>query len=134
MPALTTIAENRTLNWLTRQGTANDFAPAVGLEVRLMITNGDDDTNGTEVVGGGYVRQLVTFGAAANGQCSNTNVIRFDNMPDISGATFVRGFEIWDRHATTPQRWWHAPLTTPRQYQAGDAAEFPVNELVLAMD
>lgn len=136
MPALTTEAENRTLNWLTRQTNANNSAPQVGLVVHLVTVNGTDDTNGTKVTGGGYPGGGVgvTFGGAANGQCANTNVVRFDNMPEISGATNVVGFEIWDQNAGGAVRWWWAPLTTPRQYQAGDAAEFPIGELVLAMD
>lgn len=132
MTALTNVAENRSLNWMTGAATT---APVLPLRVALVVDIDDDpDANaGTEVVGGSYGRQTITFAASAtNGQNANTNLIRFDNMPDIP-APGVVGFEIWDS-ATTPVRWWHAPLTTPRTYAAGDAAEFPVGELVLAMD
>jgi hypothetical protein len=102
-----------------------------------MITAGDDINPGTPVTGApGNPGVDVTFGTdAASGQISNTAVVRFNNMPLITGTDFVRAFEIWDATSPgAPVRWWWAELTTPRQYQAGDAAEFPPGELVLAMD
>lgn len=146
MSALTRTAENRTLDWLTGRPTTAPVADATGhLQVRLVTVNGDDTTNGTEVVNtatSNYQRQPVKFSIAATGQASNDDVVRFDNMPDLpittgAGGTYVSGgvvgFEIWD-FAATPVRWWFAPLTTPRSYQAGDAAEFPAGQLVLAID
>lgn len=129
MTALTDTGENRTLNWLTGNTTT---APVLPLKVRLMTVNGTDATVGTEVTGGSYAAQTVTFTTASSGQASNSALIRFDNMPDIGGSGVV-GFEIWDS-AGTPIRWWHASLTTPRTYVAGDAAEFPIGELVLSVD
>jgi hypothetical protein len=138
MPALTDFAENETLKWLIG---ASPTAPVGQLKVALVTTASTDSAAGTEVTGGGYGRQNISFGAVANGQVANSAVVRFDNMPDVpytngapEGANGgVRGFEIWDS-AATPKRWWYAPLTTPRGYAAGDAAEFPVGELVLAID
>lgn len=133
MAALTDTAEDQTLNWLTGQ-TAGNVAvpPTMPLRVALIRVVGDDATPGTEVVGGSYARQPATFAPSSAGQAANTALVRFDNMPDI-GAPGVVGFEIWDS-AGTPKRWWLAPLTTPRTYVAGDAAEFPAGELVLAID
>lgn len=138
MTALTDTAENETLRWLVADGAA--VGPVAPLRVALTTTVGTDSTPGTEVVVGtsGYARKPITFGSVANGQVSNSAVVRFDNMPDIpynsgNDTGGVRGFEIWDS-ASTPKRWWWAPLTTPRGYAAGDAAEFPPNELVLAME
>lgn len=133
MTALTNAAENRTLNWLTGNvGGSSATPPQLPLRVALVIAiDNDPDANpGTEVTGGGYTRQSVTFVAAVNGQSSNQGIVRFDNMPDVP-APGVVGFEIWDNNNV---RWWHAPLTVPRTYAAGDAAEFPVGELVLAID
>ena len=137
--ALDADAENLTLDWLTGNGTT---PPVLPLRVRLMTAIGDDENPGTQVAGGGYTPQEVVFGPAQSGQTSNVSVVRFDNMPDVPGTTDgsgnvdtggVRAFEIWDSGGT-PRRWWYAPLTTPRIYQAGDAAEFPAGQLVLAME
>lgn len=129
MAALTDTAENSTLAWLTGN-TAT--APVLPLKVALMRVIGDDATAGTEVTGGSYARQSAAFSVPSAGQSSNSALVRFDNMPDL-GAPGVVAFEIWDS-AGTPKRWWWAPLTTPRTYVAGDAAEFPAGELVLAID
>lgn len=129
MTALTDTAENRTLDWLTGNTTT---APVLPLMVRLMTGNGTDSTAGTQVVGGSYAPQPADFSVSSGGQSSNEFLIRFDNMPDVPNPGVV-GFEIWDS-AATPIRWWRAPLTTPRTYVAGDAAEFPQGELVLSVD
>lgn len=136
--ALTNVAEARTLDWLTGNATT---APVTPLKVRLCTTIPTDTTAGTEVVNSGgstYAQQNVTFGAAnaTTGQTSNTALVRFDNMPDTagSGQGTVKAFEIWDSTPTTPIRWWWAQLTAERSYQLGDAAEFPANQLVLAME
>jgi hypothetical protein len=151
--ALTDDAEIQVLKFLVgadNQGTANHQpgTPAVGpvlpLRVRLTTTVGDDTTPGTQVVAGssGYTPQIVVFGSTVtNGSLANASIVRFDNMPEVvyvegsgPGAQGgVRGFEIWDS-AGTPKRWWFAALTNPRGYSAGDAAEFPSGELVLAID
>lgn len=133
MTALTDVAENQTLNWLTGQTAGNaPVPPVLPLKVALVTVQGNDASVGTEVAGAGYARQNATFGPAASGQSANTNLVRYDNLPDIPSPGVV-GFEIWDSGAT-PRRWWWAALTTPRTYAAGDAAEFPAGELVLAVD
>lgn len=147
--ALTNNAELEVLRFLIAAGTGtvpNDqpgqvaVGPVLPLKVALTTTVGDDATPGTEVVKGasGYVRQRVVFSSTlGDGTVANSNVVRFDNMPDVvlngDGTGGVRGFEIWDS-AATPKRWWFAQLTQARGYAAGDAAEFPVGELILAID
>lgn len=144
--ALTNDAEKATLDWLTGQGATNGPAgtpptpPTMPLKVRLCTSIPSDTAAGTEVVNSGgstYAAQNVAFGAAnaSTGQTSNTGLVRFDNMPDTaqSGQGTVKAFEIWDS-AGTPKRWWWATLTAERSYQLGDAAEFPIGQLVLAME
>lgn len=133
MAALTDYAEAQTLNWLTQQAAPNaPIPPVLPLRIGLVVVIGTDAVRGTEVVGGGYIRQIGAFGPGPGGQSSNLGLVRYDNMPEII-APGVVGFEIWDS-AATPIRWWWAPLTTARTYTAGDAAEFPPGELVLAID
>jgi hypothetical protein len=130
--ALTDIAAERTLAWLTGQATT---APATPLMVRLLTAIGDDVAAGTQVSGSGngYTPQQFTPGTvvttAGVTQVKNTNLIRFNNMPGV----VVVGFEIWDS-AGTPFRWMWALLQTPRTFDAGDPAEFAVGELVVTAD
>lgn len=130
MGALTDNAENAVLNWLT--GNTPAAPPTFPLRVALMTVAGNDATAGTEVNGGSYVRQTATFAPSSGGQAANTGLVRYTNMPDVA-APGVVAFSVWDS-AVTPLRWWWALLTVPRTYVAGDAAEFPPGELVLAMD
>jgi hypothetical protein len=137
MAALDDDAENNTLKWLIGDNSA--VAPVLPLKVALTQDIPKDDTYGLEVTNvnnSTYARQEISFGSVTDGEVSNNEVVRFNGMPDlpITGATGgVRGFEIWDS-APTPKRWWWAPLSTPRSYAAGDAAEFPPFQLVLAID
>lgn len=133
--ALTNDAEKSTLDWLTGNATT---APVLPLKVRLCTSIPTDTTAGTEVTNSGgstYASQNVAFGAAnaGTGQTSNTGLVRFDNMPDTTVQGTVKAFEIWDSSGT-PKRWWWATLTAERSYQSGDAAEFPIGQLVLAME
>jgi hypothetical protein len=143
--ALTNDAEKATLDWLTGQGASGGPAgtpptpPVFPLKVRLCTSIPTDTAAGTEVTNAGgsgtYASQNVAFGAAnaSTGQTSNTNLVRFDNMPNTGVQGTVKAFEIWDS-AGTPKRWWWATLTAERSYQEGDAAEFPIGQLVLAME
>jgi hypothetical protein len=139
MAALDNNAENDTLKWLI--GDASAVAPVLPLKVALCTNDlVDDSVVGQEVQNSGgssYSRVEVSFGAVSSGQVANDETVRFENMPDlpITGSTGgVRSFEIWDSASPTPRRWWYALLSTPRSYAAGDAAEFPGQQLVLAID
>lgn len=50
----------------------------------LFSTATTDAGGGTEVVGGSYARQAVTFGAPSAGSCSNTANVEFTNMPAVT--------------------------------------------------
>jgi hypothetical protein len=153
MAALTNDAEVEVLRFLTGQGSVGSGpggatvgtaptgpAPHLPLKVALLTNSIVDDTTApVEVTGGTYARQDVFFAAvtAPSGtsatQTGNSNVVRFENMPDVS-APGVQAFAIYDSRPAGsggPRMWWKANLTNPRTYAAGDAAEFPVNELIL---
>jgi hypothetical protein len=131
MAALSDIASERTLNWLTGQTTV---APVTPLRVALLTVLGDDTSAGVEVTGGGYTRQTfipTPAGTDGSGQTSvkNSTLIRFNNMPAVT----VVGFAIYDS-AGTPFRWIYAPLSAPRSFSLGDPAEFAVGDLVVTAD
>jgi hypothetical protein len=125
--SLTNVTEGRVLNWLTGNSTT---APTLPLMVRLMTANGNDTSNGIEVVGGSYTPQSVTFGSApSGGPASNTNLIRFDNMPAVT----LTGFEIWDS-AGTAIRWHWAAFGSPVVVAAGEPVEFAIGALDMTAD
>lgn len=104
-------------------------APTTPLQVALVTANGDDNTAGTEVTGGGYARQDVGFPAASSESTSNSATVRFDNMPAVT----VTGFEVWDQAATPVRVRWEA-FTSNVTFNSGDAAEFAAGALTLTED
>lgn len=122
---LSDVAENRALDWLTGNSTT---APSGQLKVALVTANGSDSSAGTEVTGGSYTRQNVSFGAASGGATSNSADIVWTGMP----ACTVVGVEIWDS-AGTPIRWWHGALSASKALQAGDEFKLPAGDLDLSL-
>jgi hypothetical protein len=74
------LQEERVLNWL--KGTAFPAPPSAVYVGLFTVAPAEDGTTGTEVSGGGYARQAVTFGAVSQlpsgpAQMSNTADINF---------------------------------------------------------
>jgi len=100
------------------------------MRVALLTAQGTDSAAGTEVTGGSYARQNVTFGAAAAGSASNTTVVSFTNMP----ASSVVGYAIYDSSGTA-KRLWEIPRTGgAATVNAGDTFQIPVGGLVLSIN
>lgn len=70
-------------------------------KLALMSATGSDSSAGTEVTGGSYARQTLTFGAAASGSKANSASLTFSSMP----ATDVQGWAIYDT-AGTGRKWY----------------------------
>ena len=122
---LTNVAETNTLKWLLGQATT---APTGAFKLALLTANGTDAAAGTEVVGGSYLRQTITFGAVVNGSASNDAVVRFDGMPAVT----VVGVEVYDS-AVTPVRWWQGALQVSKTIAAGEPAEFAVGDFTVSI-
>lgn len=111
MAALSDFAEPRVLTWLLRQASAPTFTPAATLYVALYTVAPTDAGAGTEVTGGGYARQSVTFAApvdngAGGYKVTNSNALTFDSMPT---ATIV-AWGIFDA-ATAGNLYLHGSMT-----------------------
>lgn len=117
--------ENALLDALV--GTAA-YSVTTPIKLALMTTNGTDAAAGTEVTGGGYARQTITFGPAASGQIGNNAVINFTNMP----AATVVGIEIYDT-AATPKRLAYGALTASKTTASGDTLQFGANAVTLSL-
>lgn len=121
---LTDAAASRVGNWVTTNTTT---APTGPLKVRLMTANGTGATAGTEVVGGSYTAQSVTFGSSTAGSTvSNSADVTFTGMP----ACTVTGVEVWDS-AGTPFRWLYGPLGVSVACNSGDTFTVSAGSLTL---
>lgn len=124
---ITDTAENLMLDWILVVGTPT--RPTTSLKVALVTANGTDSAAGTEVTGGSYARQNVTFSAASGGATSNTGAVTYTNMP----ACTVVGVEVWD-NAGSPVRLWHGALTANKVVNAADTFTIAIGDLDLSLD
>ena len=106
-------------------------APVTGpLKLACLTAQGTDSAAGTEVTGGSYARQTITFGAASAGSAANTNAITFTGMP----AGTVVGFAIYDSTGT-PKRLWEIPRTGgSTTLQAGDSLSVAIGGVTVGLN
>jgi hypothetical protein len=92
-----------------------------------LYTNNPGPTNtGTELVGGSYARQSITFGAIAAGSMSNTNTLTFSNLP----SSVSTHWGIFDA-VSGGNLLAYGALTTEIVAEAGDNAIFDTGDITL---
>lgn len=109
-------------------GTATFTAPTGPMKLALETATGSNSAAGTEVTGGSYARQTITFGAASAGAASNSGSISFTGMP----AATVTGVEVYDS-AGTPRRCWVGALTASKTVGAGDTLSFATSAISISL-
>jgi hypothetical protein len=109
-------------------GTATFTAPTGPMKLALETVTGTNAAAGTEVTGGSYARQAITFTAASSGSTSNSNTITFTAMP----AATVTGLEIYDS-AGSPRRAWVGALSASKTMGAGDTLSFPTASIAITL-
>lgn len=118
--------EGKVLDHTLRLGS---FAMPPGLFVALFTTATSDDGSGTEVTGGSYARQNVTFGAGSvPNERSNTGPVNFPNMPAVT----VVNAAIFDA-AILGNMLFHGPLTSPVVVEAGNTFAFAIGDIDVSM-
>jgi hypothetical protein len=123
--SLTDVAETAVLNDLFK--TTNVYATP--FKCALVTVIGTDSAAGTEVTGGSYARQNITFGTPSSGSVSNSADIVYTSMP----ATTVVGFDIWDSTGTPVRVAW-ATLTANKTTGSGDTLTIPAGSLTITLD
>jgi hypothetical protein len=109
-------------------GTAAYTAPTGPVKVALMTVAGSSTAAGTEVTGGSYARQSVTFSSASAAATANTGLLRWNNLP----ACTVVGIELYDS-AGTPRRIAFGALSASKTVAAGDSLEIAIGALTASM-
>jgi hypothetical protein len=106
------------------------YTPPATVYLALYTANPTDAGGGTEVTGGSYARQAVTFGAAASpgGTVANSALVTFTNMP----ACTVTGCAVMDA-ATAGNLLMHGPPVANRTVSAADALTVAIGDLVLTL-
>lgn len=108
-------------------GTASFTATTAPLKARLMTANGNGTTAGTEVTGGSYTSQTITFAGAASLSAANSNTVNYTSMPAVT----VVGVELWDS-AGSPVRKHYGALAASRTVNSGDTFSFAAGSVIVS--
>lgn len=124
MAQLSNYAENALINALLRN-TAYTSPATVYLALFTSATS--DGAAGTEVTGGGYARQAVTFGAPSDGASSNTGAVSF-TMP----AATVTHAAIMDA-STAGNMLFHGALSASKTTTSGQTLTFAIGDITATL-
>ena len=128
MTAMTDYLEDNLLNHVLRN-TA--FTSPTTVYVALFTTATNDAGGGTEVAGGSYARQAITFSVPTGGVTSNTAIVTFPTAS--AGWGTITHFAIFDA-VSGGNMLYHGALAASRTVQAGDTFRFPVSNVTVAHD
>lgn len=123
---LTNTAENLILDHFLGV-TAYTFDSTVF--VGLYTVAPTDSTSGTEVTGGSYARQAITFSAASGGATSNTTDVDFTGMP--AATTVAVAVHTASTGGTMLM---YGTLTTNKTTDAGDTLRIAAGDLDISID
>lgn len=119
--ALTNYARNKILDHL--HGTTT-FTKPTAVYVGLYTSNPGVAGTGTEVTGGSYARQSVSFNAATTGSATNSTQVKYTNMPTAT----VTHVAILDA-ATSGNMLEYKALSSPITFSLGDEYTFPIGQI-----
>lgn len=128
MPGKTDFLENALLNHVLR-GVA--YTPPAALYVGLFTSDPTDAAMGTEVSGGAYARQAVTFSAATTGSCSNAADLLFPVASAAWGT--VTHFGIFDA-ATAGKLLYYGSLTPSQPITSSNQLKLPAGTVIVNED
>jgi hypothetical protein len=119
--------ENALLNAVLRN---TPYTSPSQVYVALFTSDPTDAGTGTEVSGGGYARQPVTFNAPSNGQVTNAADILFP-VATASWGT-VTHIGIYDAQ-TGGNLLFHGALTTSKTISANDQLKIAAGDLSISL-
>lgn len=120
--------ENALLNAVLRN---TPYTSPSQVYVALFTSDPTDAGTGTEVSGGGYARQSVTFNAPSNGQVTNAADILFPVATASWGTVTHVG--IYDA-ATGGNLLFSGALTTSKTISANDQLKIAAGSLSISLD
>lgn len=120
--------ENALLN-ATLRGQA--FTSPTAVYAALFTSDPTDAGTGTEVSGGAYTRQAITFGAPLNGTCSNSADVLFPVATAAWGT--ITHIGIFDA-ASGGNLLYSAALTTSKTIAADDQLKLATGAVTVTLD
>jgi hypothetical protein len=127
MAEMSNYLENALINATLRNTSYT--SPSV-VYLALYTSDPTDADTGTEVSGGSYARQSITFGAPSNGVSTNSAAIEFPQATGSWGTVTHVGI----RDAlTTGNLLYHTPLTASKTIATGDIFRIAIGSLSVTL-
>jgi hypothetical protein len=96
----------------------------------LYTSDPTDADTGTEVSGGSYARQAITFGAPSNGVTTNTAAIEF---PQATGSWGTVGWIGIEDAISGGNLLYHSPLDASKTIASGDIFKIAIGSLSVTL-
>lgn len=128
MTAMSNWLESRLLDHVLRNSA---MASPVTVYAALFTSDPTDADTGTEVSGGSYARQAVSFGVVVSGETSNTAVITFPTATATWGVITHVG--IYNA-VSGGNLLFHGPLSSSELVLASQTFAFGVGDLKVSLD
>jgi len=107
------------------------YTPATTVYVGLFTTATGDAGGGTEVTGGSYARQAITFSAASGGSITNSGAITFPTATASWGT--ITHFGIMDALTVGNMLCW-GNFDASKAIDSGDTAKINASALTISLD
>lgn len=127
MAEMSNYLENALINATLR---ATTFTSPATVYVGLYTADPTDDGSGTEVSGGSYARQSVTFGAPSNGVSTNSAAVEFPQCTSTWGT--VSHIGILDA-STSGNLYYHTALDSSKTIETGDVFKIAIGNLSVTL-
>jgi len=127
MAEMSNYLENALINATLRNTSYT--SPSV-VYLGLYTSDPTDADTGTEVSGGSYARQAITFGAPSNGVTTNTAAIEFPQATANWGTVGWIGIED---ALTGGNLLYHSPLDASKTIQTGDIFKIAIGSLSVTL-
>lgn len=127
MAAMSNYLENALINAVLRN---TSFTSPATVYVALYTSDPTDADSGTEVSGGSYARQAVTFGAPSNGVVTNNGTVTFPTATGSWG--IVTHFGIRDA-SSGGNLLFYGALTVSKTVTTNDVLIFATNDISVTL-
>jgi hypothetical protein len=127
MAEMSTYLEDALINATLRNTSYT--SPSV-VYLGLYTSDPTDADTGTEVSGGSYARQAITFGAPSNGVTTNTAAIEF---PQATGTWGTIGWIGIEDALTGGNLLYHSPLDASKTIASGDIFKIAIGSLSVTL-
>lgn len=126
MSDLSDFLENELLDHVFRNAA---YTPPAAVYLGLYTAAPTDAGGGTQVTGGAYARQAITFGAASGGTISNTSAASFTASGGSFGAVVAVG--VFDALTSGNMLMWKAISSVT--VASGETLNFPIGDIDISL-